>query len=219
MISYTCAQNKGKLSSKKIYLIRHGQTDFNLRNIVQGSGVDSSLNDRGKAQAQAFYDAFKDISFDKVYTSALKRTAESVRAFLDRGIPTEALAGLNEISWGTKEGHPITPEEDAYYHYMLKQWRVGNTSLKIENGESPEDVVSRMKPALDHILKNENEKTILICMHGRAIRILICMLLNIPLKNMDMYEHQNLGLYLLNYENSVFSIEKHNDVDHLRFVS
>jgi probable phosphoglycerate mutase len=200
-------------------LIRHGQTDFNLRNIVQGSGVDSSLNDRGKAQAQAFYDAFKDISFDKVYTSALKRTAESVRAFLDRGIPTEALAGLNEISWGTKEGHPITPEEDAYYHYMLKQWRVGNTSLKIENGESPEDVVSRMKPALDHILKNENEKTILICMHGRAIRILICMLLNIPLKNMDMYEHQNLGLYLLNYENSVFSIEKHNDVDHLRFVS
>lgn len=218
MISYTCDQNKRKLNSKKIYLIRHGQTDFNLRNIVQGSGVDSNLNDRGRLQAQAFYDSYKDTPFDKIYTSVLKRSQESVRLFLQKGIPHEALAGLNEISWGTKEGHPITPEEDAYYHYMLKQWRVGNTSLKIENGESPEDVVARMQPAVDHIMQHENEKVILVCMHGRAIRILLCMLLRTPLKDMDMFEHQNLGLYLLNYEDSIFTIEKNNDIDHLRSI-
>ena len=207
------------MSSKKIYLIRHGQTDFNLRNIVQGSGVDSSLNATGRAQAQAFFDTYKDVPFKKVYTSALVRSQESIKSFLDLGLPHEAFAGLNEISWGTKEGQPITPEEDEYYHYMLKQWQLGNTSMKIEKGESPEDVVNRMKPVMEYILSKEDENPILICMHGRSIRILLCYLLKMDLSHMDSFEHRNLGLYLLDYSNSVFTIEKHNDVDHLRLLS
>ncbi|HEY9488531.1 MAG TPA: histidine phosphatase family protein, partial [Chryseosolibacter sp.] len=149
------------------------------------------------------------------YTSALKRSKQSVQRFIDRGIPYEALAGLNEISWGTKEGHPVTPEEDEYYHFMLDQWRMGKTYLKIEGGESPEDVVNRMKPAVDHIMGKHDERTILICMHGRAIRILLCYLLHYPLKSMDMFEHQNLGLYLLNYSGSMFTVEKYNDDTHM----
>jgi len=207
------------LGSKKIYLIRHGQTDFNLRNIVQGSGVDSSLNERGRSQAKAFFDEFKNVKFDKVYTSVLKRTKESVQSFIDLGIPHKALKGLNEISWGTKEGYAITPDEDQYYHYMLRQWEIGNTSLKIEGGESPEDVVKRMKPDIDYIMSHEDEETILICMHGRAIRILLCMLLNYPMKSMDMFQHQNLGLYLLNYTGSMFNVELYNDGSHLSSLS
>lgn len=222
MIDYTCAQNNGKLTSKKIYLVRHGQTDFNLQNIVQGSGVDTDLNDRGRAQADAFFNAYKSVPFDKVYTSALKRSQQSVQGFLDLGIPHEALAGLNEISWGTKEGHPITPDEDEYYHYMLKQWQLGNTSLSIERGESPEDVVRRMKPAVDRIMSQEEESTILVCMHGRAMRILLCHVLNYPLYAMDMFEHQNLCLYLLDFTGSMFRVERYFDtrhLDHLRLLS
>jgi broad specificity phosphatase PhoE len=207
------------LTSKKIYLIRHGQTDYNLQNIVQGSGVDTDLNDRGRQQAQAFFDRYKDVPFQKVYTSALKRTHQSVKGFLELGLPHEQLEGLNEISWGTKEGHKVTPSEDEYYHYMLKQWQLGNTSLKIEGGESPEDVVKRMQPAVDYIMSRTDEQTILICMHGRAIRILMCLLLNYPLKSMDMFEHENLCLYLLNYTGSMFSVERYNDRDHLLSLS
>ncbi len=202
--------------SKKVYLVRHGQTDFNLRNIVQGSGVDTDLNELGRNQAAMFYQMYKDIPFDKIYTSALKRSQQSVQQFIARGIPFDALAGLNEISWGTKEGHRVTPDEDAYYHYMLEQWRLGNTQLKIEGGESPDDVVKRMEPAVDYIMSKPDEKTILICMHGRAIRILLCYLLHYPLRSMDMFEHQNLGLYVLNYTGSMFTIEKYNDDAHMR---
>lgn len=204
------------MNTKKIYIVRHGQTDFNLRGIVQGSGVDSSLNEKGRAQGRAFYHAYKHVAFDKVYTSVLKRTKETVADFIQQGIAAEALAGLNEISWGKKEGQPITPEEDAYYHHMLKQWQLGDTSLRIEGGESPDEVVKRMKPAVDHILSQENEKTILICMHGRAIRILLCYLLKYPLKNMDMFEHQNCCLYVLNYTGTMFSVEVYNNTDHLK---
>jgi len=203
------------LNTKKIYIVRHGQTDLNLRGIVQGSGVDSSLNDTGRAQASAFFDAYNHVPFDKVYTSVLKRTKESVEKFIKLGIPTEALIGLNEISWGKKEGEPITPEEDKYYHYMLDQWQQGNTSLRIEGGESPDEVGVRMKPAVDHILSKEGEKTILICMHGRAIRILLCYLMNYPLKSMDMFEHENSCLYIVNYTGSMFNVELYNNVAHL----
>jgi broad specificity phosphatase PhoE len=183
---------------------------------VQGSGVDTDLNELGRTQANLFYQTYKQVPFDKIYTSALKRSQQSVQQFINLGIPHDALLGLNEISWGTKEGHRVTPEEDAYYHYMLEQWRLGSTNLKIQGGESPDDVVKRMKPAVDYIMAREEEKTILICMHGRAIRILLCYLLNYPLKSMDMFEHQNLGLYLLNYTGSMFTIEKYNDDTHLR---
>jgi broad specificity phosphatase PhoE len=177
------------------------------------------LNETGSNQATAFYEAYKHIVFDTVYTSALRRTTESVQKFIDIGIPHVPLAGLNEISWGEKEGHTITPAEDEYYHYVLNQWQRGHTDLRIEGGESPEEVVKRLKPATDFILSKTDEKTILVCMHGRAIRILLCYLLHYPLKSMDMFEHKNLGLYLLNHTSSMFSIERYNDVTHLRSFS
>lgn len=183
---------------------------------MQGSGVDGSLNEFGRQQAAAFYDTYKHIPFDKVYTSALKRSVESVSGFVNRKVPHEVLPGLNEISWGRKEGQPITPEEDAYYHFVLGEWRKGNTGLRIEGGESPEDVIERMKPAVEHIMRKPDEQTVLICMHGRAMRILLCYLLNYPLKSMDLFEHENLCLYIVNYTGSMFSIERYNDRSHLK---
>ncbi|MFZ5999064.1 MAG: histidine phosphatase family protein [Bacteroidota bacterium] len=207
------------MTSKRIYLIRHGQTDFNLKGVVQGSGVDSSLNEQGRRQALAFFETYKHIKFDRVYTSVLKRTVESVQSFIDLGIPHERLKGLNEISWGNKEGQKITPEEDEYYHWMLKQWQEGNTSLRIEGGESPEEVAARQKESLDIIFGRPQEECILVCMHGRAIRILLCQLLNYPLKSMDLFEHENLGLYQLLSSGSMVQIEKHNDTKHLEAVT
>ena len=63
---------------KKIYLTRHGQTDYNLKGVVQGSGIDADLNATGRAQANAFYQAYKDHPFDKLYVSGLKRTFQSM---------------------------------------------------------------------------------------------------------------------------------------------
>lgn len=204
------------MSIKKIFLVRHGQTDYNLQGIVQGSGVDSSLNDKGRDQAKAFFETYRSIAFDKIYVSGLKRTLETVKLFTDTGIPYEKLPELNEISWGTKEGQKITPEEDAYYHWMLEQWQKGKTDLRIEGGESPEEVAVRQQRALEKIFSREEERTILICMHGRAIRILLCQLLNYPLYSMDMFEHENLCLYLLEHTGTMMSVRKYNDIQHLK---
>jgi broad specificity phosphatase PhoE len=207
------------LSLKKIYLIRHGQTDLNLQGIVQGSGIDSSLNETGRWQAHKFFQAYKDIAFDKVYTSVLQRSIQSVQGFLDLGLPHEQHAGLNEISWGNREGTRITPEEDAYYFEVLRRWQEGEIDLPVEGGESPVQVAARQRPVIDLILSRPEEKTILICMHGRAMRMLLAQLLHYPLSQMDQFVHANLCLYQLQFTGSMFWVERFADVSHLAEVN
>lgn len=204
------------MSSKKVYLIRHGQTDYNLQSIVQGSGINSSLNATGQRQAELFFEHYKDIPFNKVYTSTLQRSIQSVQGFLDLGLPHEQHAGLNEIHWGTREGTRMTPEEDKYYYDILQTWREGNCDVTIEGGESPDLVAARQQPFIDLLLSRPEEETVLICMHGRAMRVLLCRLLNYPLRCMDEFEHQNLCLYQLDYTGSMFAVKKYCDVAHLK---
>ncbi|MDJ1483809.1 histidine phosphatase family protein [Cytophagaceae bacterium YF14B1] len=204
------------MKTKEIYLIRHGETDYNRKGIVQGSGVDTDLNDLGRSQAQAFFEKYQHIPFKKVYTSVLKRAIQSVSGFLSLGLPHEKYAGLNEISWGHREGQRITPEEDAYYHSVLAAWADGEDYLRIDGGESPADVQARQKPVIDTIVSRPEEDVILVCMHGRAMRILLSMLAETPLKDMDQYEHSNLCLYKLEYDGKKFTIVAHNDIQHLQ---
>lgn len=203
------------MKSKKIYLVRHGQTDYNLKGIVQGSGIDAPLNATGRKQAENFFKTFQDVPFDKIYTSTLQRSIQSVEQFIARGVPHEAISGLNEINWGAREGIEITPEEDAYYHEVIREWQSGNVELRIEGGESPQDVFDRQKVALEHILSQEDEETLLICMHGRAMRVLLCQMLNYPLQCMDLFAHSNLCMYKLVYTGRMFLIESFNNVKHL----
>ncbi len=203
------------MKTKEIYLIRHGETDYNRKGIVQGSGVDTDLNALGRSQAKAFFDSYHHIPFKKVYTSCLKRAIQSIEGFLQLGIPHEMQKGLNEINWGYREGQQITPEEDAYYHSVLAAWADGNVSLRLDGGESPADVQDRQKPVMDLILSRPEEDVILVCMHGRAIRIMLSLIMQQPLHLMDQFEHTNLCLYKLTYNGKTFTIDKHNDIRHL----
>ncbi len=206
------------MNRKKIYLVRHGQTDFNLQGVVQGSGIDAPINATGIAQAKAFFKEYQEVSFDQLYHSALIRTKQSIQAFIDLGTPTRALAELNEISWGDFEGTPMTPEEGEYYRHMLHQWQEGNLDYAIAGGESPNTVAARIKRGIEIILNGPGE-TILVCMHGRAMRIFLSLIMNQDLKFMDQYEHNNLCLYLLEQsESGDFKIIKNNEQTHLKEV-
>ena len=201
---------------KDLFIVRHGQTDYNLKGIVQGSGVDASLNDNGRKQAQAVYNSYKSFPFDKLYISRLRRTQESMQNFINDGLPYEKLEGLNEISWGTREGQPFTPAENKYYFRTLEKWQQGETSLPVEGGESPDEVAMRQLDALKYIFAQKEEEKVLICMHGRAMRILLCQLFNYPLSNMDIFSHANLALYHVKMTASMCQLISYNENSHLK---
>lgn len=209
------------MNKKLIYIIRHGETDYNKRGVVQGSGIDAPLNETGQKQAQAFFEAYSHIPFDKIYTSALIRTHQSVKDFLAKGIPHTILPGLNEISWGKKEGRVPTQEENSSFFQLIQLWRDGHTHIPVEGGESPEQVAERQKVAFQHILNNTEEQTVLVAMHGRAMRILLAHLLNLPLHQMDTFHHSNLCLYLVeyDYQTELFRIKERNNTSHLEYIS
>jgi len=189
-----------------------------LKGVVQGSGIDAPINQTGIAQGNAFFKVYQEVPFDQIYHSGLIRTKQSIHNFIDLGIPTTALVDLNEISWGAYEGTPMTPEEGEYYKHMLQQWRQGNLDYAIAGGESPNMVAERMRSGIKIILEGPGD-TILVCMHGRAMRIFLSVLLNFDLKYMDNFEHQNLCLYLLEQlEDGTFVVRKNNSQEHLKVL-
>ena len=201
---------------KKLYIIRHGETDLNKNGIVQGRGVDSDLNETGRAQGEAFFKIYKDIPFDKIYTSKLKRTHQTVDNFIKKGVAWEQLDGLDELAWGKYEGMPSTPELREDFKKLIEAWSLGHFDVKVDGGESPNEVYIRQAGAMKHILEQNNETTILICMHGRAIRLLMCLLMKRSLDKMDEYPHQNTSLYILNYDGENFNIDTFNSLIHIQ---
>lgn len=206
------------MKAKKIYLIRHGETEFNRLGLVQGSGVDSNLNDKGRQQARAFYDHYRHLPFHKVYTSALRRTHQTVSHFVDEGIPHAALPDLNEMSWGHKEGRPLNASDNQQHYYMMQAWREGMLDVKVEGGESPLEVAERLQRAIEHILEQHHEEQVLVCIHGRAMRIFLSLITGEPMAKMDQFAHSNVSLYVLHYEHGQCSIELANDKQHLKVL-
>lgn len=201
--------------TKDLFIIRHGQTDFNNRGVVQGRGIDSSINLIGQKQASAFYEKYKNIPFDKIYTSNLIRTVQTVQAFIQEGIPYEKLEGLDEISWGISEGKDLNDKMLVDFDHIITSWRNKELDVKIQDGESPNELQYRQKKAMDYIMSKTHEKTILICTHGRAMRSLLCYLTNTCLSKMDDFEHTNTALYVLRYEGKSFNIVEHYNTEHL----
>lgn len=201
---------------KNIYIIRHGETDLNKKGIMQGRGMDTDLNDHGRKQAEAFYNAYKEVPFDKIYTSSLKRTHQTVQHFIDAGIPWTQFTGLDELAWGIHEGQLATEELKLTFNNLTTSWAAGDLHLKFEKGESPLDVNERQLEVLERLIENDSAKNVLVCMHGRAMRLFLCLLMNYPLHEMDRFPHQNTTLYKLKYDGKAFEIVDFNNTDHLK---
>ncbi|MFN8284191.1 MAG: histidine phosphatase family protein [Chitinophagales bacterium] len=203
-----------RLTTKNIYIIRHGQTDFNVRQVVQGRGVNSDLNDTGIQQAKLFFEAHKEIKFDVVYTSSLKRTWQTVDSFISKKIPHIARPEIDEIDWGIFEGVEHHPDLQKTYYDIINAWKAGNLDIKIEGGESAQDLANRLQPFVEE-LQNTDAQTILVCTHGRTLRVLICLLLGKPIQQMDEFEHQNTCLYHVEFNGNKHTLIKENDIKHL----
>jgi len=202
--------------TKTLYIVRHGQTDLNKQGIVQGRGRDTDLNAEGRKQAGLFYKAYQSVPFDKIYISELKRTRQSIQQFIDKGIPYEKLSGLDELAWGIYEGQPSTPATKNAFLKLLRNWMDGKLDTKFEGGESPNEVRLRQIDALHLIMSHTEENNVLICMHGRAMRLFLCLLTGKPLTEMENYPHQNLVLYKVTYNGDKFEIIDFNNAAHLK---
>lgn len=164
-----------------IYLVRHGETDWNRQGIYQGI-TDVPLNDRGKAQAKACGQALEGVVFDKIISSDLSRalyTAKAIRG--DRDIPLVTDSRLRELNFGDWEGKTFDRIEELWPGLIGQMYRHPD-EVKVPNGESFQDLQDRAWPAIEEAIAScQDGQTLLVTAHGATLRTIICKLLLLPI--------------------------------------
>ena len=160
----------------KLYLIRHGETDWNKIKKLQGA-TDIPLNENGEALAKVTCEGMKEIPLDMIFTSPLKRayrTAELVRG--ERKIPLITDERIREIGFGDYEGVILKAEggniPDPDFVFFFTKPDQYKTPPK---GESIPELLKRTGEFLEELKHREDlqDKTILISTHGAAVRAMI----------------------------------------------
>lgn len=200
---------------KHIYIVRHGETDFNKESRMQGRGINSSLNETGEKQAKAVANFLKDKPISQIITSSMHRAIESAIPFsMQSKIQIESFPELEEMNFGDLEGKKIFEVKDEL-QYLHKFWSEGNLAVPSPGGENPTEVFSRANNRTKQILVSSTHSGILFVIHGRLIRILLSEWLGLGLKNMHQIEHQNGAINYLTWEYGVFSPVELNITHHL----
>lgn len=160
------------MSSTIIYLVRHGQTVWNVKKKMQGH-QDSPLTKLGIMQANWAKEAFDDIKIDIIYSSPSNRaykTAEIIRS--GRKIPLVAKDNFREINLGDWEGAMIDDIQEKYPKEYNTFWQTPHM-FQIKNAESYYDVQDRAIKELQGILKQDEGKTILIVTHTVTLKLIM----------------------------------------------
>lgn len=198
----------------RIFIARHGQTDYNRRGLLQGRGIDAPLNETGFRQADQLSSYLNGYDADALFSSSLVRTwqtAEPLRKAKNLDIVRET--DLDEMDFGDFEGKPYldaAKELDTIQNF----WKRGELDVPVPGGESPRQVFDRANSAFHAIADKFSGTNLVMVLHGRLIRILVSEWLGMGLKNMHKIEHQNAGINQLVYDGSFKAIYL-NKTDHL----
>ena len=202
----------------ELYLVRHAQTEYNRLGIVQGQGIDASINDHGRDQARLLARRVAELEVDALYASTLTRSIQTARAIADHhpsSLSIREEAGLDEISWGVLEGEGPSPEIQKRMCAIKKAWRNGDYDRRLEGGESAEEVRRRGSRTVRRIADRHEGGTVVAVVHGRFLRIVLSDLLGLETARMHEMDHTNTGVNHLVVEEGTFTDRRLNCVRHL----
>jgi len=165
-----------------LVLVRHGQSDWNLKNLFTG-WKDPDLTPKGIEEAKAAGQRLKamGLSFDTAYTSGLTRAQNTLKLVLGElgqpGLQTTKDQALNERDYGDLSG---LNKDDARKKWGEDQVHIWRRSYDIAppGGESLKDTVARVLPYYcQHILPDVlNGKRTIVAAHGNSLRALVMVL-------------------------------------------
>ena len=148
-----------------IYIIRHGQTDWNIEHRTQGQ-TDITLNTNGIKQAELITQKIANLKINNIISSDLKRaymTAQIINSKFNKKIETDKR--IREFCFGTLEG--ITRDK-----ITQETWENFNKNAKQFNAETNEEIFNRIKSFIDDIKSNNINKNILVVTHGGPIKMI-----------------------------------------------
>lgn len=190
-----------------LYMVRHGQTDWNVEKRLQGH-VDIPLNDQGLLEATAVAEELQDQTFDAIYSSPLKRAFDTAQIINEKHQQEIQISSeLKEATYGSMEGALV-----ADYHRACKERLVGYQQMSnqervhfklVPDAESYFEVYHRVKPVLQQIVEKHAGGQVLVVTHGGLMRSLFAMLTEIDVLKIQI---QNGGYLRMQGDGNHFSI-------------
>ena len=207
-----------------IYIVRHGQTEWNLLGKTQGHG-NSDLTPKGIEQAELLEQRYMNktpskrifsvSTQDYIYSSDLGRAYQTAEIIGNKlNIEVEKTEALREMNFGTWEGRIIKDiiEEDPE---LYKMWRNEPHIAKIPQGET----LSQIKERTDAFIKEINEKYdgkhIVLVTHSLCARIMLLSFLDSDVKNIYRINQANTALNIIELRDYGPVVMKMNDTTHI----
>lgn len=187
----------------KIYIVRHGQTDYNKNRLIQGH-IDVPLNNYGKEQAILTATHFINEPIDLIISSPLSRAYETAQIIAKEvNYQGEIIIDehFRERNFGEADGQSIP--------VIIERVRKG----EVVNLESEKDLVARVVKGLNNLKEKYPDKTILIVCHSQTIKAIL-MYINPELYNLDTYL-RNCSISLIEYKNQKWEVVYANYNDYI----
>ncbi|QZN93718.1 histidine phosphatase family protein [Limosilactobacillus panis] len=205
----------------KVYLIRHGKTEWNLESRYQGGHGDSPLLKTSYQEIELLAQSLKKVAFAHAYASPLRRarvTAQKLISHLDQPIPLTIDSRLMEFNLGKMEG--------MHFDDVAKKWPDELNNFRhhpdryneaVTGSESFQQVIDRVGSAVKEFCRVNPEANILIVSHGAALNATINALIGTPLPHLkDRGGLSNTSTTILKTDDAEhFTLEKWNDTTYL----
>jgi broad specificity phosphatase PhoE len=199
----------------RVYLVRHGQTAWNVGEIFRGR-ADIPLDETGKHEVHLAGETLKDETLHAVYSSPLSRsmeTAENIAKFHD--ISVTPLDAIIDISYGEWEGRG-NQEVQQKYPDLHALWLREPHKVLFPGGESLDEVRSRTMAALEDLLvKHQNENFALVA-HRVPNKVICCALLGLDNSHFWRIQQDTACTNLFIYRNGQWVISYLNDTSYLK---
>lgn len=186
-----------------IYVVRHGQTEENLKGTYYGA-LDCNLTELGVKQSKALGERLRNIKFDKVYCSDLKRARETLKHI---NIINDVVIDerIRERNFGVFEGKTFKEIEKEFEKECIA-WNENWKEYKPDAGESFIDSYLRVEAFMES-LKAETGENILVCTHGGIVRAMYVYILGGNLELYWRFNSRNADLSIIKNSHGYFYID------------
>ncbi|MFX4260815.1 alpha-ribazole phosphatase [Pelotomaculum propionicicum] len=185
--------------SCRIYMVRHGETDWNATSRLQGHS-NVPLSERGRRQAEQLGRRLAALKFDAFYASDLVRAYETARiiALHHNNQDIKTLPQLRELNFGRWEGLSIN-EIQGQYPEEIKQWWETPLLTRIPGGESLDEVVKRTVTAVKKIVESHGDGNVVLVSHGGVIRSVVGTVLGMDMNKYWRLRQDNACLNIIDF--------------------
>lgn len=199
----------------RIYLTRHGETEWNKEGLLQGKS-DVKLSAEGIHQAHLLANYLLSHKFDVVYSSDLSRAVETAEILAAKfNLPVNTTPYLREVNFGDWEGESIS-DLAKEHPKSFGRFFTAPERCHPPNGETFLEAQARVMIALRNIIAEHDNQNVLIVAHGAVNRLIIGAALDMPIHKMWAISQFNTALNILRVADGGFVVELINGTDHLQ---